>query len=574
MKPPVGAFCTSNNACDPTNPPRCTDSACYTAHWYTSPQTTWKDCPAQCGNELITYKTLRTEPGDASGTGYPTTADCAVSKLPSNAIIVDSLDNTPAQAPCAPGRGTWSNGGSLNFTFNDDGTGYYRAKEDLHQLSVGFGGHSWFAHTRTAADGGDIGGDLTVTGTWTVNQPLNGWTRVFVHIPAEAAVTQQAAYTIATGDGSPHETRIINTHLSQDTWVSLGVFQFTSNGPETPSLSLSNTAFDGGGTADVAWDAAAFQPLSAKPADFVVQMGDSYSSGEGAEPYLPGTDVGPYASNSSLTSPGETWNACRRSKNSWIRQTVLPRRTANIATLADAWDPSIDYHSTACSGAWATQMNGSDTGYIGALGVYHEVPQLDSGFLDDNTTLVALTIGGDDANFSGTVAACGNPLTICPPDATVKADIDNVTVNPNNPLQPLLRAISVRAPHAKIILLGYPELFGAHVNVSCSAMPYANAAQLNLWADYMASDEQKAVNAVASPTVPVTFYWPNTEFARYRVCDGTHGINDVVSAPTGPGDFSCPGNLVCPSMESYHPNNSGTPRYALALEAALAAAKY
>ena len=580
VKPPIGAFCTSNNACDPTNPPQCTDSACYTAHWYTYPQTTWKACPAQCGNELITYKTLRTEPGDGSATSYPTSGDCAVSKLPSNAIIVDSLDDTPAQAPCAAGGGRWTDGGSLTFAFNDDGTGHYRGKEDLHQLSVGFGGHSWFAHSRTGTDGGgqyagDTSGNLTVTGTWAPNQPLNGWTRVFVHIPAEAAVTQQAAYVIHTGDIANDETRIINTHLSQDTWVSLGVFQFTANGTESPSLSLSNTAYDGDGTADVAWDAAAFQPLPAKPADVVVQMGDSYSSGEGAEPYLPGTDVGPYASNSTLKSPGETWNACRVSKNSWIRQAVLPRRTANVASLADSWDPSFDYHTTACSGAYATQMNAGDTDNIGTIGVYHEVPQLDSGFLDDNTTLVALTIGGNDAGFSGTLQDCGNPLTVCPPDATVKTNIDNVTVNPNNPLQPLLMAIHARAQNAKIILLGYPELFGAHVNVSCSAMPYANAAQLNLWADYMASDEQKAVSAVAANKVPVTFYWPNTEFAQYRVCDGTHGINDVVSAPTGPGDFSCPGSILpCPSMESYHPNNSGTPRYALALEAALAAAKY
>jgi hypothetical protein len=583
VKPPLGAFCDSSNGCDSTNPPHCTTVACDESLWYHGSSVIWKTCPAECGNELITYKTLRTEPGDASATSYPTAADCKVSNLPSNTIIVDSLDDTPALAPCGPGGGTWSNGGSLNFTFNDDGTGYYRAKEDLHQLSVGFGGHSWFAHTRTTDDGGGYAynpsaGDLAVTGTWTVNQPLDGWTRVFVHIPAEAAVTQQATYTITTGQSLIPEKRSINTHLSQDTWVSLGVFQFTSNGPVAPSLSLTNTTYDGDGTADVAWDAAAFQPLSAKPADFVVQMGDSYSSGEGAEPYLPGTDVGPYASNHTDTSPGETWNSCRRSKNSWIRQAVLPRRTANIATLADAWDPSIDYHSTACSGAYATQMNGSDTGYIGALGVNHEMPQLDSGFLDDNTTLVALTIGGNDAKFSDTVTACGSPLTVCPPDATVKADIDNVTVNPGNPLQPLLTAINTEAPHAKIILLGYPELFGAHVNVSCSAMPYARAAQLNLWADYMASDEQKAVNAVAAsavPALPVYFYWPNTEFAQYRVCDGTHGINDVVAAPTGPGDFSCPGSLLpCPSMESYHPNNSGTPRYAVALGNALAAAKY
>lgn len=574
VKPPLSAFCTTNNACDPASPPQCTDSTCYTAHWYTGAQTTWKACPTMCGNELITYKTLRTEPGDASGTVYPSTADCAVNKLPANAIIVDSLAGAPALAPCASGSRSWTSRGSLTFSFNDDGTGHYRGKEDLHQLSVGFGGHTWFAHTRNDTVGGGSIGNLDVTGTWTPAQALNGWTRVFVHIPASAATTQQASYDIHLGDGGM-EQRVINTHLSQDTWVSLGVFPFSSNGPESPSVSLSNASDDGDGTADVAWDAAAFQPLPGKPSDIVVQMGDSYSSGEGAEPYLPGTDVGPYAVQSSNPhSPGETWNACRRSKNSWIRQAVLPRDTASIGSLADAWDPSLDYHSTACSGAFVSQVEGGEPSSYGQIGEYHEVSQLDSGFLDQYTTLVALTVGGNDAGFSTTLAACGDPTSGCPDDASVKAGIDGVDTGPNAPLSVLLREIHNSAPNAKIILLGYPELFGANTPGVCSVMGGDQARQLNTWADYMGTAEQNAVTALTAAGIPVTFNWSNSEFADYRICDGVHGINDLVSAPTGPGDFSCPDNPLCPSMESYHPNNSGTPRYAVALMNALAAAKY
>lgn len=61
--------------------------------------------------------------------------------------------------------------------------------------------------------------------------------------------------------------------------------------------------------------------------------------------------------------------------------------------------------------------------------------------------------------------------------------------------------------------------------------------------------------------LPATFYWPNAEFSGHHICDnGISGINDLVAAPTGPGDFSCPGSpLPCASMESYHPNNTGTP---------------
>ena len=40
------------------------------------------------------------------------------------------------------------------------------------------------------------------------------------------------------------------------------------------------------------------------------------------------------------------------------------------------------------------------------------------------------------------------------------------------------------------------------------------------------------------------------------------------------GDSPCPGSLICSSMESYHPTNTGTSRYALAFQNALAEATY
>ena len=107
--------------------------------------------------------------------------------------------------------------------------------------------------------------------------------------------------------------------------------------------------------------------------------------------------------------------------------------------------------------------------------------------------------------------------------------------------------------------------------VSCSAPAQS---KLNNWADYMETHEADVVATAVAGDLPVTFYWPNTEFNGHHICDtGTSGINDLVSAPTGPGDFSCPGSpLPCASMESYHPNNTGTPLYATAFLNALKAA--
>ncbi|GAA2022112.1 hypothetical protein GCM10009839_19230 [Catenulispora yoronensis] len=568
VKPPLNTFCDATNGCDPANPPQCTDHACFEAAWFKKP-VAWKTCNSDCGSETMTYKTLRSEPGDANTTKYPTTGDCDPSKAPAGTQIV-SNQPTFLWLSCPVGS-QFTSAGTFKFQFSSDANGEYEAKEDLHQLSVGFGGHTWFAHTRDSDH--DAGGKLTITGVWMPTKRPNGWTRVLVHVPAAGATTQQAHYVISLGDGNSKD-RYIDTHLSKDTWVSLGVFNFVS-GAYTPAVSLSNSTLpgDGTGSADIAWDAVGFQPLAAKPKDFVVQMGDSYSSGEGAEPYLPGTDVGPYASIDTSTSPGANWNACRRSQNSWIRLAGLPKPDGSVGTplgtLADSFDNSLDYHTVACSGAFTYNIGSEQSTRVpfGTIGQYHEVRQIDSGFLDTNTTVVALTVSGNDAGFADVLTACGHQT--CPSDADVKAGIDRVV----NPLRDTLQAIHGAAPNAKIILMGYPELAGANMDISCSVFGGIGP-QLNSWADYLEQNQLKAVNAAKATGVPVTFYWGNDEFYQYRICDGDpQGINDLVAAPTGPGDFSCPDSaLPCPSMESFHANNTGTKRYALAFQKALASA--
>jgi hypothetical protein len=227
-------------------------------------------------------------------------------------------------------------------------------------------------------------------------------------------------------------------------------------------------------------------------------------------------------------------------------------------------------------------MNNVDSGLVtascGTIGQYDEMPQLESGYLDSNTTLVALTVSGNDAGFSNTITACANPVTGCPADATVKQNIDGTVNN----LETVLEDIAFAAPHAKIILLGYPELFDRNLNTCTGALSAGADVQLDNWADYLESDQVKAVAAANAQIkargsgTPITFNWSNTEFAGAQSCDNPPGINDYVAGPAAdnPADFSCPANPICPSMESYHPTAIGTQRYALALQNALATAHY
>ncbi|MFC1421171.1 golvesin C-terminal-like domain-containing protein [Streptacidiphilus cavernicola] len=588
VKPPLSAFCSvAVNGCDPTNPPACETehlgASCDTPYWWNGSNTTWKsDCSTSCGNENLKYATLVSEPGRGYNllNGEP---QCSGGGLPAGAKVVTNVPNgTPTYSSCGNVSG---DAGTFSFNFQSDDQNNYEAREDLAQIGGGWGGHFWYSHTRASATGvnapvGDpyqgavdtASGPMSIVGTWKLSTPASAWTRVMVHLPDTGSVTQQATYTVHTGAGND-EDRTINTHDDANTWVSLGVFDFVTpaNG-DFQGVSLSNYAADGTADDDIAWDSVAFQTLPAKPKDFVVQLGDSYSSGEGAEPYLPGTDTGPYADQGSQSSPGRTWNACRRSQNSWIRQTVLPDQTSTIGTLADGNDPSIDYHSAACSGAYTWTMDPAlgQAKNWGTLGEFHEVQQLSSGFLDDNTTLVTLTIGGNDAGFSAAVQDCIEVPPLgpgCQSDATVEGQIDSTVKD----VKTVLQDIAAEAPHAKIVLLGYPQLFDT--GPPCATVVGVGAMiTMNGWGSYFLQKDDAMVASLQTGSSPlnVVFKDPSTEFDGYQDCGSkTPGINDDVAAPTGPGDFSCPGNLICPSMESFHPNNTGVKRYALALQDAL-----
>ena len=587
VKPDLDTFCDPLvNDCDPANPPRCEvdhlGPTCDPPHWYHASQTTWKvNCPTSCGHEYMTYKTLRSELGNGNnGAGH-----MCNNSVPTGALVVDNAANDVPTMTDGCSKAAWSNKGTFSFSpFQVDGQNHYEAKGDLHQIGGGFGDHFWYAHTRNYGTGVDNLNDLSqtpkatgvmaITGTWKLTQPIDGWTRVMVHLPDTGSQTQDAIYTVNSGAGAS-QNRILNVHVQDNTWVSLGVFNFSSSSG-TQSVSLSNYTPDGTADEDITWDAVAFQPLPAKPKDIVVQLGDSYASGTGAGAYDFGTVTGPYASLSSQTSPGHNWNACMRSRNSWARKAVLPSSTTTIGGRADALDKTLDYHSVACSGAYTYDVDpvfaGGGDGDPGSLGRYGEVTQLDSGFLNDDTTLVALTLGGNDANFGGTVGDCGNILVGCPDDSVVQNNLDYATGR----LVTVLKNIHAKALHAKIILLGYPKLFNPNSLTCTSVMTTGAQVLINGWADDMRDKQAKAVADAKAAGVPVTFQSPDDAFDGYRMCDNPSGINDLVAGPADGvlGDFSCPGNPICPSMESYHPTNTGTSRYALAFQQALAAAQY
>nr|WP_235967584.1 SGNH/GDSL hydrolase family protein [Streptomyces mesophilus] len=567
VKPPLEAFCNAKNNCNAAAPPDCPDAACYTQYWWNAGNVTWKDCSDSCGNENIKYTTLRAEPGRGYRLQFGTPV-CDKTGLPSGALVIDDVP-AGTQTWSSNNCGTTASDGSFKFTFNPGTNGLYEAKGDLHQIGGGYDGHFWYTHTRDSAHLGDFGGRMTVTGTWTLGQSVE-WARVFAHVPDTGAHTQQAHYVIK-GVAGGDRNRYINTFHSKNKWVELGVYRFTG----TPRIELTNTTADGTADEDIAYDAVAFQKLAAKPKHMVVTLGDSYSSGEGAGAYSPESDRG---------HGKPTWNACRRSANSWTRKTVLPGQTATTGALADAHSASVDHQDVSCSGAktWEVLGDGvpkswADRGnYASGEGQFHEMSQVKSGVLSPDTTLVTLTIGGNDGNaFPDAVIAC-YVIGYCEKsDYTARIDaavaetrriIDTID-DPGN------------AQNAQIVLMGYPSIV-ADENGDCAGV---QVGVLNDLADYVRDKQSAMVADLKTTGVKVAFANPIPAFEGHGVCDSDEWINGSVAGPNGEGDFHNGDDVstvclwfssTCLSRESFHPKSSGTTGYAAVMSNTLNAIGY
>ncbi|MFD7480484.1 SGNH/GDSL hydrolase family protein [Streptomyces sp. NPDC059837] len=579
--PSLDTFCNSKNNCDSANPPDCPDAACYTQYWWHESNVTWKsDCATTCGFENIKYLSLVAEPGRGTRLQHGTPI-CTNEGLPAGTLLVNSVpDNTNTYSSCGS---TGTDDGSFAFTFNSNGTsgpglGQYEAKGDLYQIGGGYGGHFWYAHTRNEAHLGDgvdsngnkVDGLMTVKGTWTLGQNLGGWARVFVQVPDTGAHTQQAHYVIHGVDGGDRD-RYLNTHYGANTWAELGVYHFTG----TPQVELSNTADDGIGDDDVAFTSVAFQKLPGKPQHMVVAMGDSYTSGEGSGDY----------SSESDTSHGTTgWNACRRGANGWSRKLLLPFQATSLGDLSDAHSTVADLQNVSCSGASTWNVRGKDITQNDAdvhpsawddpskpqtQGQFHEIAQIDSGVLSDDTTLVMLTIGGNDGgNFTDAITKC-YLVGVC--------DKDDYTAKMNTAVDAtgrLLDEISQKAPHAQIVLMGYPHL------VADDPCLTADFDTLNALADELRDKQAAKVAELKNQGVKVAFADPISAFHGHGICDSDEWINRIVAGPNGDGDYHSgdPANPIpcipltgiCASLESFHPKDRGTTAYSAVMDQTLA----
>jgi lysophospholipase L1-like esterase len=220
--------------------------------------------------------------------------------------------------------------------------------------------------------------------------------------------------------------------------------------------------------------ALAAQVTSAKAASTVnyVALGDSYASGVGAGNY--------YSSSGS----------CDRSPNAYP------------ALWAAANSPS-SFTFVACSGAKTTDVVNNQLSALSA-----------------STTLVSVTIGGNDAGFSSVMETCVLSSTssclsaVSQAEAFVKNQLPAL-------LNTMLADIRAHASSARIVLVGYPEFYDLSVPV-CIGLSSQDHTALDQAADIL--DSALATAAANNGDV---FADVRSQFAGHELCDGAGWLNSV-----------------------------------------------
>ena len=300
--------------------------------------------------------------------------------------------------------------------------------------------------------------------------------------------------------------------------------------------------------ADVQWN---------EPVDYVA-LGDSFSAGEGIEPYLPGD--------------ANTDARCHRSLKAYSG--VLRGPGYDLALIEDPL--AGDFAFPACSGAKTFNVQPQSPAFgTSGTGQYGKPPQLDDRAVDPSVDLVTITIGGNDVNFSGILTKCALHACTAPgwepygDGRDTEEWLAETIYATHGKLVDVYRNIRDRMPNAAVFVLGYPQL-----------VPRTSAEQncgvLQPWdgeMDLMRAQTSNMNNEIALAAAEAGVYFVPVEgaFAGHEICGGngsqsTEWINGPTRGSVKPRWGWPPVDVKPVGSGSFHPKPSGHAAYARALE--------
>jgi lysophospholipase L1-like esterase len=184
----------------------------------------------------------------------------------------------------------------------------------------------------------------------------------------------------------------------------------------------------------------------------------------------------------------------------------------------------------ACSGATSTEVNSKQLGT-----------------LTSTTSLVTITIGGNDAGFSNVILNCALYYFTC------GSSVNEANSFIANKLPALLDTtygdIRSKATSAHVVVLAYPHLFTTD-GKTCNAnfLTSSNEKKLNETADKL-----DGVIKARAEAHKFTFVDPRNAFLAHEVCSSSEWLNGQSN----------------PLSESYHPNVSGQADFTSQIEGVL-----
>jgi lysophospholipase L1-like esterase len=245
---------------------------------------------------------------------------------------------------------------------------------------------------------------------------------------------------------------------------------------------LSLTAHAGAALAALALAPAAH----AASGDNYVALGDSYSSGVGAGSY---TD--------------ESGN-CDRSLSAY------PALWASANSVSS-------FTFAACSGATTADVASSQLGGLSTA-----------------TSLVSLTIGGNDENFSSIMEDC-NLYSDSTCVSEIQAAEDDARANLPGKLASLFGQISADAPYARVVVLDYPHFYD--LANDCVGLSQTKRTKIDEGIDVLDGILQNSAGSAGFGFADV-----RSAFAGHEICDDNRWLHSVNFSDFG---------------ESYHPTADG-----------------
>jgi lysophospholipase L1-like esterase len=229
-----------------------------------------------------------------------------------------------------------------------------------------------------------------------------------------------------------------------------------------------------------------------------VALGDSYSSGVGTRVFY------------------EEAGECDRSPDAYGPK------------IAAAKGYTLSFQ--ACSGAKTTDVN-----------------EKQLGTLSSSTSLVTISIGGNDAGFSNVIINCALYYFTC--GSAISEANEFITKKLAPLLETTYKNIRAKASTAEVIVLGYPKLFtkeGATCNVNF--LTSGNEKKMNESAEKLDSVVKGRAEAMK-----FKFVNPTAPFEAHEVCASEEWLNGQSN----------------PLSESYHPNVKGQEEFTKLVEAAI-----